>query len=189
MPVQVQKRILTVQEYHRMGETGILQEDEHLELINGEIIQMTPIGSYHASCVAKLTRLLGQSVADSAIVWVQNPIQVGESSEPEPDIALLKPRLDFYAEHHPRPKDVFLIIEVADTSVEYDRETKLPLYAKAGIPEVWIVNLKGQCIEVYTELAEQEYEILKKFRRGKVITSTQLPELHIAVEEVLTKVH
>lgn len=119
-----------------MAAAGVLSEDDRVELIEGEIIEMNPIGSRHAACVGRLTKLLERQAGDRVIVWVQNPVQVNDYSEPLPDVTLLKPRDDFYAQANPQPADVLLIIEVADSSVDYDHEIKTPLYARAGIPEV-----------------------------------------------------
>jgi len=116
----------TVEEYHRMGQAGILSEDDRVELIEGEIVEMAPVGSRHAACVKRLNALLSRRAGGRALVSVQDPIRLGEHSEPQPDLALLKPREDFYAAAHPGPEDVLLVIEVAETSLEYDREVKLP---------------------------------------------------------------
>jgi Uma2 family endonuclease len=127
VPVRVEKRRFSVHEYHRMAEVGILSEDDRVELIEGEILEMSPIGSRHAACVDRLNRLLNGFADLSAIVRVQSPILLDVNSEPEPDISLLRPSDDFYAGGHPTPGDVLLLIEVADTSVERDLEVKLPL--------------------------------------------------------------
>jgi len=185
MPGQIQRRTFSVDEYYRMAKAGILWEDEHVELIGGEIIQMPPIGSSHASHVDRLTRVFTRTFAETVIVRVQNPVHIDDRSEPEPDITLLKLRPDFYAESHPIPEEVLLLVEVADTSLEYDREIKLPLYAKRGIKEVWIVNLRGNCLEVYTEPDGEGYEVCRTFRKGKTIISKTFPELTISVDEIL----
>lgn len=138
-----------VDEYHRLGEAGILGPDDRVELIDGEIVMMTPIGSRHAATVDRCTDLFTRLVGTKAIVRVQNPIQLDDYSEPEPDISLLRRRADFYESGHPLPTDVLLVIEVADTSIGYDREIKLPLYGSMGIVEVWIVDLGRRCIDAY----------------------------------------
>jgi Uma2 family endonuclease len=132
---------LTVADYYRMAETGILAPDARVELIDGEIIDMAPPGISHAASVLLLTHALVRAAGDRALVLVQNPVRLNPYSEPQPDLALLRPRDDFYREHHPRAHDVLLIIEVAATSLRFDRETKLPLYARHGIPEMWLVDL------------------------------------------------
>lgn len=140
---------LTVADYHRMGQAGILEEGDRVELIEGELIDMTPIGSYHASAVNLLVRIFNSVVGDAAIVSVQAPITLGAHSEPQPDIALVAPREDYYRSAHPRASDVLLLIEVADTSLRYDREVKVPLYAVHGIPEVWIIDLENKRLETF----------------------------------------
>jgi Uma2 family endonuclease len=129
---------------------GILTENNRVELIRGEIVTKTPRGDRHVACVNRLNRLFNRLLGDSAIVSVQNPVRLPDS-EPEPDIALLEPRADFYATGKPKPADALLVIEVADASLEHDREVKCPMYADAGIAEIWIVNLIDECLEVYRD--------------------------------------
>ena len=185
MLAQRERKIFTTDEYHRMIEAGILGEDDRLELIKGEIIRMAAIGSYHAACVKRLNRLFVRTLSEKVIVGVQDPVSIGDDSEPEPDIALLKPRSDFYAERHPQPEDVFLIIEVSDTSLESDRREKLPLYARAGIGEVWIVNLRDACVEVYTKPSGRGYEGNRLIRKGSVIAPKAFPDVDIRVDNIL----
>lgn len=137
------KHLISVDEYYRMAEVGLLAPDARVELIEGEIIDMVPIGTRHARAVTHLSRLLVLAVGERAIVRSQCPVRLGPRSEPEPDIALLAPRKDEYGRSHPGPSEVLLIIEVSDSTLEYDREVKLPLYARHGIPEAWIVDLHG----------------------------------------------
>lgn len=139
----------TVEEYHRMGQAGIFHEDDHVELLAGKIYVTSPIGSPHAACVRRLNRLFVRAVDPHALVSVQNPIRINRHSEPEPDVALLEPRNDDYAARHPHPDEVMLVVEVADTSLAFDRDTKLPLYARAEIPEVWLVALDEGRVHVY----------------------------------------
>ena len=138
----------TVHDYHRMGEAGILHEDDRVELIQGELVQMTAIGTRHFSCVNRLNRLMVLNFGDEAIVSVQNPVRLNEYNEPQPDVTVIRTR--DYRESLPMPEDVLLLIEVSDTTLAYDRGIKLPLYARAGIGEVWIVNLPGEIIERHT---------------------------------------
>ena len=140
----VRRHRLSTEDYHRMGEAGIFEVGERVELIDGEIIDMTPIGSRHASVVNRLSRLLFAAVGERAIVSVQNPIALGDNSEPEPDFALLRARDDFYAEATARAEDVLLVIEVADTTLAYDRDVKLPLYARHGVAETWLIDVDGE---------------------------------------------
>ncbi len=184
MSVQVEKWIFTVDEYRLMSEAGILSEDDRVELIEGEIIKMSPIGKFHAACVKRLNSILNRRVGDNAIISVQDPIRLNEYSEPEPDLALLKPRQDFYAHELPAAADVLLIIEVADSSAEYDRNVKLPLYARAGIPETWLANIKADQIESYSLPVNGAYQNVRLKKRGENISPAALPRLVLSVEEI-----
>ena len=166
MSVQLARRQINVEEYYRMAEVGILTDNDHVELIHGEIIEMSPIGSRHASIVNRITKILTGLVGDSAIVSVQNPIKVNDLNEPEPDVAVLKPRDDFYAEKHPGSQDIFLVIEISDTTLAYDREIKLPLYAMAGIPEFWLINLEKGEIEIHRVPSTDVYKKIEILRPG-----------------------
>ena len=157
-----ERRRFTVEEYHRMADSGILTEDDRVELIDGEVIEMAPIGSAHAAHVRHLDRLLHERLEDQAIVSVQNPLRLGDRSEPEPDIALLEPRDDAYLNAHPTAADVYLVVEVAETSLEYDRETKLPLYAAHGVPVVWLVDLRAGRVELCDQPADGEYRRIRR---------------------------
>ena len=148
-PVAVSRHRLTVADFRRMGEVGILGPEDRVELIAGEIIDMSPIGSLHAALVARLASTLGQRVGETAIIWTQNPLALDDTSQPQPDLAVLRPRADFYAAAHPGPVDVLLVIEVADTSLAYDLGTKVPLYARHGIPEVWLIDAATRQIRVF----------------------------------------
>jgi len=150
MTLNLQKRLLTVEEYQKMGEAGILTPEDRVELINGEILEMSPIKSKHTSTVKRITALLYSLVSQELIISVQDPIAIDQYSEPEPDIALLKPSDDFYASGHPRPDDVILVLEVSDATLLKDQTLKLGLYASAGIPNYWIVNLIDNRVEVYS---------------------------------------
>ena len=185
MSVQIARRHFNITEYYRMAAAGVLSEDDRVELIEGEIIEMSPIGSRHAACVGRLTELLGRLAGDRAIVWVQNPVQINEYSEPLPDVALLKRRNDFYAQGNPQPADVLLIIEVADTSVEYDHEVKIPLYAGASIPEVWLVNLPKDTIEIYTQPHDGAYREIRLVKRGESLVAQTIPNLVIDADSIL----
>lgn len=180
---EITRRRFTVHDYHRMGEAGILHEDDRVELIEGEIVEMAAIGTRHFACVNGLTRLLVSSVGDAAIVSVQNPVRLSESNEPQPDLAVIRVR--DYRESLPMPEDVLLLIEVSDTTLAYDRNVKLPLYARAGIREVWIVDLTGEIIERHTDPSADGYRSLKQARRGETIESKALPELAFSVDAVL----
>lgn len=151
------KHRLTVRDFHRMGEAGILPVEGRMELIEGEIIDIAPIGSQHAAVVNRANLLFVHAVAGCAIVSVQNPIILGEHSEPEPDLALIQPREDFYALALPRAADVLLIVEVADTTLRYDREIRIPLYSRHGIPEVWLIDVEGRTLTVFETPADGRY--------------------------------
>lgn len=185
MSVQVAKRYFNVAEYYRMTEAGILSEDDRVELIEGEILETSPIGSRHSACVNRLNMLLIRQAGQDTIVSVQNPIRLDEYSEPQPDVALLRSREDFYAEGHPTPSDVLIVIEVAGTSVEYDRDVKVPLYARAGIAEVWLINLPQDRIEIYAEPQNGAYGELRQATRGESIASRIIPALKLGVDAVL----
>lgn len=144
---QVRHRV-SAREYHKMAEAGIFREDDHVELLDGEVVDMAPTGSRHASVVTLLNRMFSLTVGAHAIVKVQDPLHLDDSSEPEPDLMLLSPREDFYAAAHPEAADVLLLIEVGDTTVRFDREVKLPLYARHGVAEVWLIDLETRQLEV-----------------------------------------
>ena len=182
-PMEVKRRRFTVHDYHRMGEAGILHEDDRVELIEGEIVEMAAIGTRHFSCVNRLNRLLVMSVGDEAVISVQNPVRLNEHTELQPDLAVIRPR--DYRESLPEPDDVLLLIEVSETTLPYDRGVKLSLYARAGIREVWIVDLPGETIERYTAPSANGYRRVEQMRRGQTLESTSLPGLAPSVDEVL----
>ncbi len=180
---EVVRRRFTVHDYHRMCEAGILHEDDRVELIEGEIVEMAAIGTRHFACVNGLTRLLVRGVGDTAIASVQNPVRLDERTEPRSDLTVLRVR--DYREPLPVPDDVLLLIEVSDTTPVYDRGVKLPLYARAGILEVWILDLRSEVIERHTDPSADGYRSLERARRGEEIKSAALPELAFRVEAVL----
>ena len=184
MSVPLVRRRFTVDEYHRMVQAGILSEDDRVELVEGEIVEMVPIGSRHAACVNRLNRLLSRA-GERAVLSVQNPIRLSAHSEPQPDLALLLPRQDFYASAHPGPEDVLLVVEVSETSSGPDREAKIPLYARAGIREAWLIDLEGEVVEVYQRPSSDGYGEVRSFRRGERISPEAFPDLTLSVEEVL----
>jgi Uma2 family endonuclease len=166
-----------------MAEAGILHEDDRVELIEGEIADMTPIGARHANVVRNLNRILGQQVSDEFLVDVQNPVRLDEHNEPQPDLAVIRARA--YRDSLPGPEDVLLLVEVSDTTLSYDRNVKLPLYARSGIPEVWIVDLAGEAVERYTTPSGNDYRHLEKVRRGEAFESTALPGLSFRADAIL----
>ena len=184
MALEIAKHVFTVTDFERMAETGILSENDRVELIEGEIIEMSPIGKSHAACVDRFVKLLSR-LNDRVILRVQGPIQLDDYSEPQPDLALLRPRDDFYSVSLPRPADVLLVIEVADTTLQYDRFMKLPAYARAGIPEVWLANLPADRIELYAGPVDGAYTVIKHATRGEVIQSSSIDELRLSVDDIL----
>jgi Uma2 family endonuclease len=175
----------TVATYEKMIDFGILKEDDRVELIRGEIVAKMPIGDPHIACVDRLNRILVRAVGDDAIVSIQNPIRLADS-EPEPDVVLKRPRHDFYGK--PGPADILLLIEVADASLEDDREVKRPLYAEAGIGEYWIVNLVDGCLEVHRQpRPDGTYAEVRTLRPGETIEIAALPSVTVAVTNVLAQ--
>ena len=185
MSAQLERWHFNVDQYYRLAEVGVLQPDDRVELIEGEIIRMPPIGSPHAARVKRISYVLRSVFERRAIVSVQDPVRLDDFSEPVPDVAILKPREDFYAAHHPTPEDVLLIVEVSDSTILTDRNVKVPLYARNGIPEIWLVNLPKQVIEVYSEPAEGKYQKAVTFNPGEVLTSPTLANLSLRVEEII----
>jgi Uma2 family endonuclease len=186
MTFAVARRRFTVDEYHRMGEAGILREDDRVELIDGEVVQMTPIGSRHAGCVKRINHLLTTRLRERAVVAVQDPVLLGRHSEPQPDVMVLRPRPDFYSDSHPSASDVWLLIEVSDTTAQFDRTVKVPLYARAGIVEVWLVDLEADSVEVYRRPApDGRYADVRRAVRGDRLIGQAVPDLAVAVEAIL----
>lgn len=184
MVVQLDRKRFTVTEFQRMVEAGILQEDDRCELLNGEIVQMVAVGRKHAAKVNRLNGLFGRVLNNTIIVSVQNPVELGAFSQPQPDIALLRWQDDYYESAYPTAEDVYLLIEVADSTLETDRAVQLPLYAQTGIPEVWIVDLLDQQVEVYRQPIEGAYADAQVFRTGQSLTIGALPEVSIGVDEI-----
>ena len=167
-----------------MGEAGILRPDARVELIEGEIIDMPPIGSPHASTVARLTHLFMHAVGSSAIVWTQNPMVLDDYSEPEPDLILLRPRDDFYRLALPRCDDALLVVEVSDTTLRYDREVKLPLYARRRVSEVWIVDLEHRVLITCTDPTEDGYRNIRRLANPGTLSPSQLPHCTVDLSEI-----
>jgi len=184
MEALVLKRVFSVDEFHRMTEAGVFAEGDRLELLDGEIVRMTPIGSRHAGCVDRLSDLFWERCRAVAIVRVQNPVLLSQQTELYPDIALLKRRPDFYSESLPQPGDVLLVVEVADTTGDYDRRIKVPRYARAGIPEVWIVDLRDRAIDVYRQAEGEEYREQRRVGPGESLVIPGVADRRIAVDEV-----
>lgn len=185
MPATVTTRRFDVEEYHRMAEAGVLRPTERVELIDGEVVRMASIGSRHAECVDRLNRLLVRGIEDRGTVRVQNPVRLSAHSEPKPDIALVRRLPEGYADRHPGPDDTLLIIEVADTTLQLDREVKIPFYARAGVPECWIVDLEADVVIVHRTPKGREFAHVERNHRGDRIGPAAFPDLRLAVEEIM----
>lgn len=181
----VQRKRFREDEVYKMVEAGILPEEHGWELIDGYLMDKMSIGSKHASVVRKLTKLLERRFGDTVQVSSQNPVRIDEYNNPEPDIALLKPREDFYAEGHPQPQDVLLLIEVADSSLEYDREIKKMLYARAEIVEFWLANLCDNTLEVYVQPKNGNYRLARILEPGETVEAVAVENLRLKVEEII----
>lgn len=184
MSIDLIKRTFTVEEYHRMGTSNIF-DDERVELVEGEVVTMAPKGSRHSACVTRLTQLLVSRVEESFLVRVQEPLILSEMTEFEPDVATVRSRADFYSGAHPSAKDTLLVIEVAESSLTYDREIKLPLYARAGVPEAWLVDLKAQLVSVHSTPSAQGYELVEEMHPGEGVESASVTHLRLKIDEIL----
>jgi Uma2 family endonuclease len=185
MPPLLNRWRFTVDDYHRMAKAGILREDARVELIDGEVVRMAPIGDRHVFCVDNLNEAFRPSATDRYRLSVQNPVRLSRHNEPQPDLMLLRLPADRYAASLPGPDDVLLVVEVSDTTLAYDRRTKLPLYAAAGIPDAWLVNIPRRTIEVHREPREGRYQQVTVFRKGETISPLALPDITIAVAAIL----
>lgn len=183
-PSEPQRLLISVDQFRQMGEAGILRAEDRLELLEGVLYDMASISSLHAACVNRLTAFFVRG-APNAIVHPQNPIQLDKYSQPQPDVAVLYFRDDYYAAAHPGPADVYLLIEVAYTSQTYDRELKLPLYARAGVPEVWLVDVEADQIDVFRQPHAQGYREARHFWRGDQVSPVAFPDLTLSVDEIL----
>ena len=177
------RRKFTVTDYHRMGDAGILHQHDRVELINGELYEMAPIGSRHAGVVAALTRVLTIGVADRGVLFVQNPIVIPDFSEPQPDLALLAPRLDGYRDALPLPSEVKLVIEVADATLRWDRDVKIGLFGRHGIAEAWLVEIPRRLVTVYRDPGLQGYRLSMEIAQGTVAPQA-LPELQVGIDAI-----
>jgi len=181
MHMEPQRHRITVHDYHRLAEIGVLAPDARVELIEGEIIDMAPIGNDHQSIVDQLTRILVRAAGDDAIVRTQGSIRLSQWSEPEPDVVLLKPRADFYRGEFALGTDALLVIEVSDTTLRYDRDRKVPLYARHGVPEVWVVDVVGNALLVYGDLRDGKYERHVALERPASVAVTHLSSVTLDV--------
>ncbi len=184
-PAVPTRRRFTVAEYYAMAEAGILAPDERVELLDGDVIAMPPIGDWHASRVKRLNNFMLPPLQGRAIVSVQDPTRLDDASEPQPDVMLLRWRDDFYEGGHPGPADVLLLIEVSDTTVDYDRSAKLAAYASAGIPEVWIVNRPNHRIESYADPSGDGYATVRHYGAGESIAPQAFPDVMLEVDRII----
>jgi Uma2 family endonuclease len=185
MSVDVDKRRFTADEYQRTGEAGIFSPEDRVELIDGEILTMSPIGSPHAGAVNRANRTLVIGTQGRALVAVQNPVRLNAFSEPEPDLVLLRPRDDFYRSSHPQPQDVLLIIEISESTLRYDRDFKGPLYARNGIVEYWLVDLTSETVTCHSRPENGVYRDAATFHRGQMLMPKALPNFIVAVDDLL----
>ena len=181
---QVRHRF-TVDEYHRMAAAGVFQEDDRVELLDGQVVEMTPIGPDHGSCVNRLNALFAPLARGAATLSVQNPLVLDAHHEPQPDLALLRYRADGYRTRHPAPGDALLVVEVGDASVTRDRDDKIPQYAQRGVAEVWLVDLPADRIEVYRGPAAQGYGDVTTVSRGDTLAPLAFPNLTVPADEIL----
>ncbi len=180
----VHRRKLSSDEFHRMAAAGILGEDDRVELIDGEMIEMAPIGTRHLAKVNRLSRMLSLAVGQNAIVSTQNPIALPAQNEPQPDIALLRPRSDDYEGSMPRAADVLLIIEVADATLAYDRDVKIPIYARHGIAEVWLFDIQSGSLSVYRDPGPRGFQRVLTTKRDETVSPHLVPNIKIDLTEV-----
>ncbi len=179
------RKIFTVDEYHKMIDAGVFVGNSDFELIEGEIVKKMTQGDLHIACINRLNMLFAPILAGQVIVSIQNAVVISDISEPEPDVALLKFREDFYASGKATAEDVLLLIEVSDSTLKYDRDFKIPLYAEANVAEVWLVNLPRQILEVYTQAEKGRYKIVGKYTKQQTISPKLLPEIKIRVSDIL----
>ena len=180
-----QTRKFTVAEYYRMAEAGILKPDERVELIEGKIIVMPPIGPEHADDVNQFNAVFAAYAPGRFRISIQNPVHLGDGSEPQPDAAFLRLRPGGYRTAHPTPADVLLIIEIADSSLEYDRQVKAHIYGRNNVPETWVKNLPEDCIERFTQPGPDGYAQHTVHHRGETLSPVSFPDLELAVEDLL----
>jgi Uma2 family endonuclease len=186
MPVEVApaKRLFNRREYHQMGEAGILKPTERVELIRGEIVTMSPIGRRHVAFVNNLTQLLVMRLAGRAIVSVQNPVVLADDTEPEPDLALFRRRSVPYKEAEATVEDVFLLIEVAESSLRFDRSTKLRLYAEDGVPEYWLIDVDAEAVEVYRAPEGGAYRDVSRVGGAATVSPAAFPDVALTLAEI-----
>lgn len=187
MAIQLQHKLFTVDDLDQMLESGVLTENDNVELLDGELVTMSPAGSRHVASVNRLNQGISRILGEEAIVSAQNPIRIRPNSQPEPDIAILGVRDDFYADALPEAADVLLLIEVSDSSLDYVKEIKLGIYGRGGVPEVWIVNLQDEQVDSYRGPFSGGYRLRERFLLGESIKAELLPELEVNISQVFGK--
>jgi Uma2 family endonuclease len=185
MPVAVTRRRFTADDYQRMGQAGILRREDHVELIDGEIVTMTPIGPRHCASVDRANRAFVMKAGDSAIVRVQGSVRLDFYTEPEPDLVLLRPRPDFYSPAHPGPADILLIVEIAETAIDYDRDVKSRVYARSGVREYWIADLNDNVLLCHSAPEDGTYRQVRRYARGQLLAPLLLPACVVSTEDLL----
>jgi Uma2 family endonuclease len=185
MVLEPTRYLFRVEDYERAWQLGVFGDDARVELIEGDVYYMTPIGPPHASCVRALNALLQRALGERAVVDVQNPSRISDLSEPEPDLAVLRPGLDRYRDRHPQPADILLLVEVSDTTLAFDRNRKAPMYARARVPEVWIVDIGGGAVEVHREPGPEGYQVVERHGSGASVAPLAFPDVAVAVDEIL----
>ena len=185
MSATVVRRRFSVAEFRRLAESGLAHPDERLELLDGEVVRMSPIGQRHAACVDLASTLAGRQLGAAVIVRVQGPLRLDDETELYPDVALLAPRDDFYRGNMPTGRDALLVVEVADTSLAYDLGTKAPRYGRAGVHTMWVVDLQGGVVEVLSEPSAGGFDLRRTVRPGAMLTHPLLPALSIAASDLL----
>jgi Uma2 family endonuclease len=185
MQTEATRKLFTVDDYYRMAEVGILKPTDRVELIEGEIVEMSPIGVRHAMAVNRATMLFARGVGDKAVVAVQNAARIDTYNEPQPDVVLIRPREGFYGTEHPRPDEVLLLIEVSETSLRFDRNVKLPIYARSGIREVWIADLNSDTVTAFRKPKDKTYTETLIRERHESISPDAFPDFSIKVDELL----
>lgn len=185
MSATLPRHRLTVRDFERMAEVGIFGEDDRVELIQGEILDMAPIGKRHAACLNRLVHLFSTALGDRAVIAPQNPIQLGRDSQPQPDLAVLAFRADYYAARHPTTEDVLLLVEIAESSAAYDRDVKLPLYAAHGVPEVWLIDLTADRVERHLSPSSEGYRKILRPDEGETFSPEHLPAISLNATQVI----
>lgn len=175
---------ITIDLYQQMGEKGLLTPEDRVQLIEGEILEMAPIGPRHGSVTGQLAKWFYRALGDAATVRLDNPVNLGEYSQPQPDLILLQPRVEDYVASHPGPEDVILLVEVSDSTLEFDRGRKRELYARFAIREYWVIDVNSRSVGAYSEPANGEFQVASEYRLQDTISPKVFPQVAIAVKEL-----